>query len=316
MTQNLDCIVCGSCVVDMLVRPIDLSKPIGGGILHEVEPMLVAGGGITSNSGVAMARLGLDIGVMSYVGKDAWAAVIRELYIQEKINCDLLLEHPTEATSTTVVAIDPSGERAFYHCVGAPRQLNAQVFDEHIDQIAQASYLLLGYYSLLPNLQDDLPEVLAKLRKRGVRTALDAAGAGGKMQPLDRILPELDVYVPSLAEAENQTGLGDPRKMIDAYRDCGAPGVLGVKLGLDGVLLSSKAGHYLETPICQAPAEVIDTTGAGDNFYGGLLSGLIKGLSLEEAGRLGTAVSACCVTAIGGCNGGRSWGETTRLAGL
>ena len=51
------------------------------------------------------------------------------------------------------------------------------------------------------------------------------------MQPLDRILPHLDVYVPSHNEATHQTGLTDPREIIETYRACGAPGLLGVKLG-------------------------------------------------------------------------------------
>src|SRR5690606_27092181 len=123
------------------------------------------------------------------------------------------------------------------------------------------------------------------------RTALDAAGRGGTMQPLDRILPNLDVYVPSLAEAQHQTGLSDPQRMIEMYRDCGAPGLLGVKLGRQGVLLSPAAGEYIHVPVVQPPGEVIDTTGAGDSFYAGLLAGLLRGLSVEQAGRLGAATA-------------------------
>ena len=32
---------------------------------------------------------------------------------------------------------------------------------------------------------------------------------------------------------------------------------------------------------------IVDTTGAGDAFYAGLLTGLLQGLSLKDAGRLG-----------------------------
>ena len=82
------------------------------------------------------------------------------------------------------------------------------------------------------------------------------------MTPLDRILPHLDLYVPSLSEAKNQTGEGDPEKMIQRYRACGAPGLLGVKLGgADGVLLSEKADHYLMIPSVFA-------AGVGDRHHG------------------------------------------------
>ena len=54
------------------------------------------------------------------------------------------------------------------------------------------------------------------------------------MQPLDRILPHVYVYVPSIAEASHQTGQEDPQRIIETYRNCGAPGLLGVKLGTRG----------------------------------------------------------------------------------
>ena len=108
------------------------------------------------------------------------------------------------------------------------------LFLDHLDLFARSRMMLVGYYSLMPNLEGDLPEVFAAIRKTGCQTALDTAGDGGGMQPLDRILPHVDVYVPSHNEATHQTGHEDPRKIIDAYRSCGAAGLLGVKLGSQG----------------------------------------------------------------------------------
>jgi sugar/nucleoside kinase (ribokinase family) len=316
MPKSIDCIVCGSCVIDLLCRPADLSSAIGHGVLHLVDPLEVTTGGITSNSGITMARLGMSVSVLSYVGADPWADLIRSIYRREGLDDSLLMTHPSGATSTTVVMIDKSGERSFYHCVGAPKMLDKQALLSQIDTIARARMFLLGYYSLMPNLESDLPQVFAEFRRRGCRTALDAAGQGGAMQPLDRILPELDVYVPSLAEARHQTNESDPRRIIDIYRRCGAPGLLGVKLGKQGVLLSPKAGEFVEIPIATPPGPVVDTTGAGDSFYAGLLTGLLKGLSVADAGRLGAASGACCVTAVGGSTGGRDYAFTAQLAGL
>ena len=82
------------------------------------------------------------------------------------------------------------------------------------------------------------------------------------------------------------------------------------------MLLSPAAEKYVQIDVVKPPGAVIDTTGAGDSFYGGLLSGLLKGLSLEDAGRLGAAAAACCVTAMGGCEGQRDYEATAKLAGL
>ncbi|MCE9590035.1 MAG: carbohydrate kinase family protein [Planctomycetes bacterium] len=317
MPPSIDCIVCGSCVVDLLCRPVPLDKPIGRGVLHQCDPILLAAGGITSNAGVTMARLGAKVSVFSYVGRDAWAPVVRNLYRSEGMDDSPLVEHASGATSTTVVLIEETGERSFYHCVGAPKLIDARAYLDRLDLFARSRMALIGYYSLMPNLERDLPEVLHRIRETGCKTALDAAGTGGSMKPLDKILPHLDVWVPSLNEAKHQTGLDDPRKIIGVYRDCGAPGLLGVKLGgKRGVLLSPGPGQFIEVPSCEPPGPVVDTTGAGDCFYAGLLTGLLRGLSPYDAGRLGAAAAACCVTVLGGANGGRDYAFTAKLAGI
>jgi sugar/nucleoside kinase (ribokinase family) len=316
MTKDLDCIVCGSCVVDVLVRPVDLETPIGGGRLVQAEPLELTTGGIVSNSGITLTRLGMRVAAFSYVGNDAWAEVIRRRYAAEGLTDEGLLTHPTGATSTTAVLIDPSGERSFIHCVGAPKLLDRAAFLEHIELFARSKWMLLGYYPLLPNLVGDLPEVLSAIRKAGCKTALDAAGDGGELGPLRPVLPQLDLYVPSLAEAIYQTGEHEPKKIIGVYRDAGAPGLVGVKLGSRGVLLSPAAGDFIEVAPTKPPGQVVDTTGAGDCFLGGLLAGLTRGMSPADAGKLGAATGACCVTCLGATAGIRSFEETAKLAGL
>jgi sugar/nucleoside kinase (ribokinase family) len=315
-TKRFDCVVVGSCVVDLLCRPVNVDQPIGRGVLHRTEPLIITSGGIVCNSGVTLARLGMRTAAFTYVGNDAWAPVLRSILQKDHVDDSMLLTHPTAATSTTVVTIDPTGERSFFHCVGAPKLLDAKIILDHLDFFAASRMMLLGYYSLMPNLEKDLPKVLKELRQAGCQTAMDAAGEGGNLSPLDKMLPHLDVYVPSFDEARHQTGLDAPEKIIDTYRNLGAPGVLGVKLGKKGVLLSGKAGEYVPVPVVPAPGAVVDTTGAGDSFYAGLIAGLLKGLSLEAAGKLGTAAGACCVTSLGGSTGGRDYAATAKLAGI
>ncbi len=216
----------------MLVRPVPLETPIGGGKLVQVDPIEVTTGGIVSNAGIAMARLGMRVAAFSLVGDDEWAAVIRARYQEQHINTQRLLTLPGGATSTTAVLIDPSGERSFAHCVGAPKQMTKSLFLENLDLFAQSRMTLIGYYSLMPNLESDLADVLAAIRETGCQTALDAAGDGGGMQPLEQLLPHLDVYVPSLAEARHQTGQAEPEAIIDTYRDLRRTGVAGSQVGV------------------------------------------------------------------------------------
>ena len=316
MDKRFDCVVVGSCVVDVLARPVSLSEPIGPGRLVESEPLTLTTGGIVSNAGIAMARLGMRVAAFTYLGDDEWAEVIRRRYAAEGIDTSFLLTHPGKATSTSAVLIDPSGERSFLHCAGAPRMLDREAMLSRIDLFAQSRAMLLGYYPLMTRLQSDLPEVLSAIRAAGCLTALDAAGDGGSMEPLASILPHLDFYVPNESEAAHQAGCSDPRAMIEAFRQADAAGWLGIKLGERGALVSPRPGQFININVVKPPGKVVDTTGAGDCFYGALVAGVLRGLSPAEAGKLAAAAGAYCVTGLGATSAVCGYEETARLAGL
>ena len=77
MSHSIDCIVCGTCVADVLVRPVPLERPVGGGRLFHVDPIEVTTGGIVCNTGVALRRLGAAVETAAVVGDDLWAGEIR-----------------------------------------------------------------------------------------------------------------------------------------------------------------------------------------------------------------------------------------------
>ena len=316
MKKDIDCVVTGSCVVDVLVRPVDLESPIGAGRLIRSEPLELATGGIVSNSGITLARLGMRVAAFTYVGDDPWAEVIRRRYAAEGLDLSALTTRSDSATSTSAVLIDPRGERSFVHCVGAPRLLDAAAFRGQAELFRRSRAMLLGYYPLLPNLMADLPEVLAEIRAGDCLTALDAAGDGGDLDSLAPLLPHLDCYVPSLAEAQRQTRTDDPQSIIKTLRDAGARGLVGVKLGRRGALLSPRPGELVEIAAVTPPGEVVDTTGAGDAFLGGLLAGLLRGMTVPDAGKLAAAAGAYCVTGLGATTAVRDFAATARLAGL
>ncbi|MEM9566267.1 MAG: PfkB family carbohydrate kinase, partial [Actinomycetota bacterium] len=70
-----------------------------------------------------------------------------------------------------------------------------------------------------------------------------------------------------------------------------------VTLGERGSLIVNK-GEIIE--IAPEPvADVVDTTGAGDQYAAGVLYGLAKGLPLPEVGRLGSAAASEVISHIG-----------------
>lgn len=312
--KDFDCVVCGEICVDLPVRPIDHHAPLREMEMVRVQPIQPGGGGVVANSGMAMSRLGLKVAACAYVGNDAWADVLAQLLERDGVDTARLMRHPDSPTSATAVLVDDDGEHTFAYHAGASRRLTCEAVLDQLDLFARSKFALLGYYALMPELEHDLPVVLTEIRAAGCCTALDAAGGGGSMEPLDQILPCLDVYVPSYEEAASQTGLSDPQAMIEAFRQHTSETLLGVKLGAKGALLSPGAGEWIEVQPVDPPAPIVDTTGAGDCFYAGLLAGLVRGMSVEDAGRFAAAAGACSVTAVGAVAGLRDFDATRELA--
>jgi sugar/nucleoside kinase (ribokinase family) len=314
--KSFDCVVVGSCVVDVLARPVPLDAAIGRGKLIETEPLRLTTGGIVSNAGITLARLGMRVAAFTCLGDDEWAEIVRRRFAAEAIDTTAIEIRTERATSTSAVLIDSSGERSFAHYAGAPRLLDKQALVRRLDLFARSRAMLIGYYPLMTRLQDDLPEVLAAIRSVGCLTAMDAAGDGGSMEPLARILPHLDFYVPNETEAAHQTGEAQPHAMIEAFRRAGATGLVGIKRGERGAVISPRVGEIFEVPAISPPGPVVDTTGAGDCFFGGLLSGILRGMPPADAARLAAAAGASCVTGLGATTAIRDFAATARLAAL
>jgi sugar/nucleoside kinase (ribokinase family) len=112
--------------------------------------------------------------------------------------------------------------------------------------------------------------------------------AVGTEEEFRTILGRIDVVTPDRDEARQMTGQPSVAGMIETLLAWGAPAVA-LRMGAEGSLLVTADGTRLTIPA--APATVVDTTGAGDAYCGGLLVALGEGFDFAEAGAR-AAVSA------------------------
>jgi ribokinase len=313
IAKAIDCVVCGEACIDLAIRPIPRDRPLADVDTQYVQPIHIGTGGIVPNAAAAMARLGLNVAALCVVGDDDWGRVIGDRLASENVDIRHVVARPKAVSSVTAVLIDAQGEHTFAFHPGASQSIDREICFEQMELFAQSRWALFGYYNLLPHLEHNLPEVLAAVRAAGCKTALDAANGGGSMTPLDRILPHLDVYFPSYAEARQQTGEDDPQAMLREYRRCATHALLGVKLGDRGAMISPDEDTFIAITPIKPPGPIVDTTGAGDTFYAGLIAGLCHGMSAERAALLGAATGACCVTGVGACEALRDYEATAAL---
>lgn len=312
-------VICGSCVVDLPCLTVDLGSAVGTEQTVGIDPITPICGGITCNVGISLKRLGMEPAVVSMVGDDVWGRIIRSQLEFEGVDHGRLHTHPSAPTTAVAVLIDRDGGRSFLapgvHT--ATKSIDAGFLAAHHDLIGAADWFVLGYFGRMPALEPDLAAALEGIRAAGVRTVMDTAGDGGSWSSLEPVLPHLDVFVPSLVEARGHSGLEDPKDILTKYRAAGATGLIGVKLGEDGALLAAP-GSDEAIPIAALPppAELVDSTGAGDAFLAGLVAGLDAGLEVAAAGRLAAAAGACAVTVRGGHSGVLERGQVWSMAGL
>ena len=306
MTEGGPVVCLGIMVADVVGRPLRTLPAPGRLVL--VDEMSLHTGGCAVNTAIGLARLGVPVQVIGKIGLDPFGDFLLRQLDGQSVGTRGVSRDPEIGTSTTMVLVDPDGERRFVHYMGANARLTLGDVDWGI--IESASILHVAGALVLPGI-DGQPtaELLQRAQAAGVTTFLDTVwdDTGRWMDLLGPCLPRVDYFVPSLAEAQALTGLDDPEDVARALLDRGV-GTVGLKMGADGCLVMSDAGEVLRVPAFEVDA--VDATGAGDAFAAGFIAGVWRGWSLERTARFGNAAGALCVTGVGAAGGVRSLPET------
>ena len=305
----MDAALFGLIVADLIAQPMDIRRPPAPGGLAVLDSLTLTTGGNVCNTGIAMTKLGMRVAAAGLVGRDVLGSAVIERLTQSGVDASAVFAREEKQTSASVVVVEPGGERVFYHVPGVTALLDAAAFRQCIPTFSKCAFVQIGYFGLLPGLTPDLPELLSELRRAAPTTkiALDTVNPTGTWQQLEPILPHLDVFAPSRTEAAALTGQTSPAAMVAAFRRHMKRGLIGIKLDAEGCYLDDGHGAL---PVPAYPITVIDTTGAGDTWYGGLLTALIKGMPLRTTGQFANRAAADCCTALGASAGVRSFEET------
>lgn len=286
----------GMALVDVLVQG-SRGLPASGTTAF-VEAIGMRGGGDALNQALTLGRLGHDVGLMTVLGDDAPGRVVREQVESAGVSPDWISTSSRLPTSTTVVLIGQDGERSFLSQRGASADACAASDFERVDLPDGLEVLSIGSLMCSRGLDlEVLPELLRRARARGVVTIADMVtdrsdGTLGQLRP---ILEHLDYLVPSELEALSYTGRTDARSAADAIRDYGV-GTVVVKRGRAGTLAVTERA-VISVGTYSVP--VVDTTGSGDNFVAGLISGILDRLPLEDSLRRGAASAGLSVGHLG-----------------
>lgn len=354
---------CGHLCIDIIpgfpppplgAPPVDWFRP---GRLFNVGAPTIGTGGSVSNTGLSLHRLGVPTRLVARIGDDPLGSLILErIASRGKDLVRGIRVVAGETTSYSVVLNPPGIDRIFYHCPGANDTFGGADVDDAV--LEGAGIFHFGYPPLMRRIYTDggisLARLFARARERGALASLDMslpdpASESGRVDWkafLDRVLPHVDVFVPSIEELlfmEDRAtydrlapGGGDAMIRSVTLAQCSALAERALRRGVSVVLIKlGDRGAYLRTApaaaLLAAPssaraggawkgrelhvpvfhvASVAGTTGAGDATIAGFLASIAKGSSAEEALTMAVAVGACCVEAPDATSGIRPWDET------
>jgi sugar/nucleoside kinase (ribokinase family) len=272
--------------------------------IADEKRMLVTGGSV-ANAINGIANLGVPCGFLGTVGRDE----LGKLFAEEQKNQGIvpLLIHADLPTGRAVGLVEPDGERTFATYLGAASEL-------HPDDITPERLLGFDIFFVEGYLVYNHALITAAVvaaKNAGLAIALDLASYNVVEANLALLNELVDSYVDIVfaneEEAKAFTGLEPLEAVANLSGRCD---IAIVKVGKEGAYIQQGAS------LCHVPAAgdlVVDTTGAGDFFAAGFLSGLAKGYNLEKSGKLGALLASRVIRVPGAKLNEDEWSEIRKI---
>jgi len=303
----------GNAIVDVIAKADDaylMRHGIAKGAMTLIDPhraklledtladTTVVPGGSAANTIAGFASLG---GKGAFIGRvhDDWlgegfASGTRQI----GVHYDTPFAREGAPTARSVILVTPDGERSMNTYLGASVELDEGDIDE--DLIAASKILFIeGYLWDTETLKGAVRKAIraARAANRLVAFTCSDAFCVGRFRPdfIDLVENDFDIV---FANQDELISLYETSNFDDAFQSARATGKLfAVTRSEKGaVVFQGSAVHLIDA---MPDVQVVDTTGAGDQFAAGFLYGVANDLGMATSGRLGCLAAAEVISHIG-----------------
>lgn len=287
--ENIDVITVGRISLDFYANESNVG-------FEKVKTFTMSIGGSPTNVAIAASRLGSKSALVTNIGKDSFNDYIISKLKEFKVNTDFIEVDQTEFTPAVFAAMDdPFNPSMFFNRAKSAPDTKVEKSRLNDELVKKVKVFWISACALAQGETAASIKSWLAIRNNASHTILDLDyrpsfwenEAVAKKVTLEAI-SKSTVLVGNRREFEVVSGLTDPKQISQHFLGDQISTVI-VKLGEQGVYLSSKDEEYLLPPL---KVDVRCGLGAGDGFGGMLIHGLLNSWSLEKIGNYANVAGA------------------------
>lgn len=242
-------------------------------------------GGKGLNQSIAAARAGQQVYHAGCVGADG--DFLTAVLEKAGVNIDYVKKTDT-VTGHALIQVSSAGENCIILFGGSNQEISTEYIDEVLEHFAAGDILILQ------NEISNMAYLLQRGYEKGMQIMLNPS-------PMDAFLKNADLsgitwLMLNETEGQDFTGEAEPDKITAALLQKYPELKIVLTLGGDGAVYCSKE-EKIHQP-CY-PANVVDTTAAGDTFTGYFAAAMVEGKTPAEALKLAACAAAITVSGEG-----------------
>ncbi len=290
----MDVICAGQAVLDCITRGRELN-PYKKNV-YRAETIRLHPGGDAVNESMALAGIGRYVAIVCGLGMDIAGNIIAEEIARAGIDTGRIRRADID-TPIANLQVAKDGSR-----ISISSQAT-RLTGYRIEPRDVVGAKVVSFASLFrPPLEEpeDVIRLIRAAKENGSVICADTKlplRASDAPMDISGLLPLIDCFFPNENEAAYYSGKNTFAEMAAEFRRLGARNVI-IKAGPDGCYVSGEDGEYALPAV---PVEnVVDTTGAGDNFVAGFISGILDGASVRKCAERGLRQAARAITHTGG----------------
>ena len=289
-----DIVFIGTAILDTVIKGFDPEPVSVAG--YRAESGSINAGGEGVNGSIAASKLGMSCALLCFLGNDQAGELIETELVKHGVDTGRLVRTSENQTPVTTIFVAADGNRRSITNRAHSYNFHPERYPERFND---AGAVVIGSLFRAPfNDPDVIRAVVTEAHSKGIPVFADTKIPNFRRLTLDEIsdsLQMIDYITPNEDEARFFTGESDPERMADVFLEKGVKNVI-IKLGGRGCLLKNSSESVM---LPAHSIDVVDATGAGDNFMAGFVSELLRGSSVKDALAFANACGAICATAVG-----------------